>query len=259
MLTPMFRFETGQASDVGRCRSVNEDGFLSSPESGFWAVADGMGGHAAGDFASQAIVRELASIGRPAGMADLRARVLERLARANTRILDQSDRLSCGVIGSTIVALLVHGPEFTCLWAGDSRAYRLRGSALRPLTRDHTEARELIDTGTITEEEARAWPGRNIITRAIGVTETPDCDRMEGEIAVGDVFLLCSDGLTEHLDDSEIAWHLARPIAVQAICEALIADTLERGARDNVTVVVTRCVGRMPGTPHPPMTKDLFP
>ncbi|SEL54589.1 protein phosphatase [Roseivivax marinus] len=234
-------FETGQASDVGLRREVNEDGFLSSPESGLWLVADGMGGHAAGDFASQTIVRELVSIGRPGSSDDLRARFLERLSHANLVILEHANLLGRGTIGSTVVSLLVHGRDYACIWSGDSRAYLFRAGRLTQITRDHTEVRALLDAGTITEEEARHWPRKNVITRAIGVTDTPECDTVEGQAREGDTFLLCSDGLTEHLEDHEIANLLGEALPPQAICDALVRETLARGARDNVTVVVMRC------------------
>lgn len=234
-----FTFETAQKSDVGCKREVNEDSFLTLPESGLWVVADGMGGHTAGDFASQTIVRELVSIGLPTSGDDLQARFMERLYRSNDLILDHADDLGSGTIGSTVVALLVHGDAYACIWAGDSRIYRMRAGLLEQMTRDHTEVRALLEAGAITAEEAANWPRKNVITRAVGVTEDLECEVMGGTLEVGDLFLLCSDGLLEHVEDSEISDILGKD-RLQEASDALIALTLERGAKDNVTVVAMR-------------------
>lgn len=238
--TEFFTFETGQATDVGRVRHVNEDSFLSRPEAGLWVVADGMGGHAAGDFASRTIVQQLYSVGLAGSPDDFQARFMDRLGHANEQIRDHARTLEKGTIGATLVALLVQGPEFACIWSGDSRIYRLRDGALQQQTRDHTEVQALLDAGSITPQEAETWPRRNVITRAIGVSSSPECDVNGGRLIVGDTFLLCSDGLTEHLSDQEIAQMLSEH-APQDACDALIALTLKRGARDNVTVIVMRC------------------
>ena len=239
--TEFFTFETGQATDVGRVRSVNEDSFLSRPEAGLWVVADGMGGHAAGDFASRTIVQQLYSIGLSGSPADFQARFMDRLGRANDEIKEHAAALDKGAIGATLVALLVQGPDYACIWSGDSRIYRLRDGALQQQTRDHTEVQALLDAGSITEQEAETWPRRNVITRAIGVSASPECDVTGGRLLAEDTFLLCSDGLTEHLNDSEIAQILAEHTPQEA-CDKLIALTLERGARDNVTVIVMHCL-----------------
>jgi protein phosphatase len=236
-----FTFETGQATDVGCQREVNEDNFLSRPDYGLWAVADGMGGHAAGDFASLAIVKELNSVGVPASADDLQARFMERLTRANEAILAHAAEIDRGTIGATMVSLLIHGEDFSCIWSGDSRLYLMRGGRLIQQSRDHTEVRALLDSGTITQEEAENWPRKNVITRAIGVTELPHCDIVSGRLELGDCFLLCSDGLTEHLTDADIA-HYIGSLPPQEACDAMIRETLNRGARDNVTVIAMRCL-----------------
>ncbi|MCW2304796.1 serine/threonine protein phosphatase PrpC [Rhodovulum sulfidophilum] len=235
-----FLLETGMATDVGCRREINEDDMIARPDLGLWAVADGMGGHAAGEFASQAIVTELSEAGLPASAVDLQARFMERLIRANDRIRAHSAELAAGPIGSTVAALLVHEDSYGVVWCGDSRGYLLRDGHLVQQSRDHTELRAALEAGRITPEEARTWPRRNVITRAIGVGPDPECDIVSGRIAPGDLFLLCSDGLTEHLDDTEIA-DILLDLPPQAACEALIAETVARGARDNVTAVVLAC------------------
>ncbi|WP_240672174.1 PP2C family protein-serine/threonine phosphatase [Tropicibacter alexandrii] len=244
-----FTFETGQVSDVGCRRTVNEDSFMTREDFGLWVVADGMGGHAAGDYASQAIVRELMSVGVAASGEDLQARFMERLTRANERILDHAAELQRGTIGATLVALLVHGNRYSCIWSGDSRVYLLRGGVLVQQTRDHTEMQELLDNGAITPEEAVNWPRRNVITRAIGVTPVPHCDIVTGTAEIDDTFILCSDGLTEHLSDADIA-EIAGALPPKEACKAMVDLTLERGARDNVTVIAMRCL------PPPPVEDE---
>lgn len=248
-----FTFETGQATDVGCQRQVNEDNFLSRPDYGLWVFADGMGGHAAGDFASFTIVQELNSVGVPASADDLRARFMERLTRANDTILQHAAQIDRGTVGATVVSLLVHGEDYACIWSGDSRAYLLRGGHLVQQSRDHTEVRALLDAGTITAEEAAHWPRKNVITRAIGVSSQPECDFVAGQLEVGDVFILCSDGLTEHLSDDDIARH-ATGHAAQEACDAMVRETLARGARDNVTVILMRC---LPPPPIPDMDEVM--
>lgn len=243
MGTGQFIYETGAGSDTGVVRDHNEDSYLSKPESGVWVVADGMGGHEAGDFASQAIVEKISSIGRPASAPDLQARFMERLTRAHDVIVEQSQALGGATIGATLVALLVHEELFACIWSGDSRIYLLRDGEFRQITTDHTEVQELLNSGAINAEQAEHWPRKNVITRAIGVSSHPNTDETFGSLQAGDTFLLCSDGLTEHVEDHEMATALASADP-QAACDALIETTLSRGARDNVTVIAVRCTAR---------------
>jgi len=238
--TDFFTLETGQATNVGCVRSVNEDSFLSRPEAGLWVVADGMGGHAAGDFASRTIVQQLYSVGFSSAPDDFQARFMDRLGQANDEIREHAASMGGATIGATIVALLFQGRDYACIWSGDSRIYRLREGLLQQQTRDHTEVQALIDAGSISADEATRWPRRNVITKAIGVSAVPDCDVVGDRALVGDVFLLCSDGLTEHVSDAEIGEAICT-MAPQQACDALISTTLERGARDNVTVIVLRC------------------
>lgn len=236
--TDYFTIATAGATNTGRVRDHNEDSFLTKPQSGVWVVADGMGGHDAGDFASQTITEELASVGVPISAEDLQARFMERLARAHTHIQDHAAELGAGTIGATIVGLLAYEDQYLCIWSGDSRIYLLRDGVLIQQTKDHTEVNDLIDAGLMSEEEAVSWPRRNVITRAIGVSEEPQCDVVAGRLQPGDVFLLCSDGLTEHSSDDELAQALMQASSAETACQQLIEMTLDRGAKDNVTTVV---------------------
>ena len=231
-------FETGCISHTGKVRAANEDNFILRPEAGLWAVADGMGGHENGALASATVVAALEAVGPASSAPDLLAMLEGSVLDANTRLREEI-RKHGATMGATLVVLLVHQRHFACLWSGDSRIYLVRGDRMTQISRDHTEVQDMVDRGLLTAEEARRSPRRHIITHAIGVHDTPELDIEHGEIADGDTFLLCSDGLTEHVADDEILEAVATGGA-QAACDALLALTLERGARDNVTVVIVR-------------------
>lgn len=245
MFEAPFLFDTGTASHTGCVRDHNEDRFMAQPASGVWLVADGMGGHSAGDFASQTIAETTAAIGSPVSARDLQSRFMDRLHIAHHAIRRRSAELQGATVGATLAALLTYGRHYACIWSGDSRVYLLRRGAYTQLTTDHTEVQDLLRAGAITPAQARDWPRRNVITRAIGVFDAPQTDLVAGELVPGDTFLLCSDGLTEHVDEAEMAQVLRRGSA-QECCNRLVALTLERGARDNVTVVIVRCQDRSP-------------
>ncbi|AWC24000.1 PP2C-family Ser/Thr phosphatase [Aminobacter sp. MSH1] len=234
-------FESFGVSHKGCVRQINEDSYLMEPRSGLWVVADGMGGHDAGEVASASIIEHLATIGIASSAPDLRARFEDRLRKAHSDIRDISDQRGA-TIGSTVAALLVMDGKFACLWLGDSRVYLVRDGKLSQVSRDHTEVQELLDRGAITEAEARTWPRRNVITRAIGVSDDIAVDFRQGEIRPGDVFVLGTDGLTAHVTDAEIEASVASATP-QAACEDLLAKVLSRGGTDNVTIVLVRIRG----------------
>jgi protein phosphatase len=236
------RIRAASATDVGLKRSRNEDSVLMRPEAGLWAVADGMGGHGGGDVASRMAVDALARFVDGATAA-ARLTALERaVIAANNAMRAYAKAHGRAVMGTTLVALLVSEEHYAILWCGDSRAYLLRDGALSQLTRDHSETQDLVDRGVLDPEEAKTWPRRSVLTRALGATEQPLLDLVSGRLEPGDAFLLCSDGLTNHCEDADIAEALAVE-APQAVWEALIALTLQRGASDNVSAVVLRCEG----------------
>jgi protein phosphatase len=237
------KFVSGASSDVGRVRRENEDSFLVLPERGVFAVADGMGGHEAGSLASAAVVDSLRSISEPTTVNELLAQCRERLSHANQDLLEIADRRGGKVIGTTVAALLAWEGYYACVWSGDSRIYLVRNGRIEQVSRDHTEVAELVAEGLLSAEEARTWPRRNVITRAVGVRGELELEVAQGVLEKGDIFVICSDGLTTHVKDSEILEH-ASGTAPQGACDALVALTMERGASDNVTVIVVRYAPR---------------
>ncbi len=231
--------ETGAVSHTGLVRRANEDRFVARPDFGIWAVADGMGGHENGAIASARVAAAIEAVGTAASAPDLLARLEAEVLAANAELRTQSSAQAGRAMGSTMAALLFYEPHFACVWSGDSRVYLVREGRIAQVTRDHTEVQELVDKGVLSPDEARHSPRRHIITRAIGVHDTPELDLDNGELSGGDVFVLCSDGLTNHVEDAEIL-AAVRDAGCQAACDALLALTLERGASDNVTIVIVR-------------------
>ncbi|HYF19298.1 MAG TPA: protein phosphatase 2C domain-containing protein, partial [Ramlibacter sp.] len=210
----------------GAVRPRNEDSLVSRPDLGLWAVADGAGGHGAGDVASQAVVAALNGIPPGLTAAELLAQLRLRLAGVHRQLLEEAERQGPGrVIATTVVALVARGGHFACLWAGDSRAYLLRDGRLQRITRDHSLVQELVDQGNITEEQAEDHPQGNVITRAVGAGGQLTLDKTTGPIGRGDRFLLCSDGLYRTLDETTMAGLLAGDDAANALVQLAV----ERG------------------------------
>jgi len=232
-------FETGAISHPGKVRSHNEDNLVLRPEFGLWAVADGMGGHENGALASATVAAALDGIGPADSAADLLARLEKHVLAANEELRREIRERAGATMGSTLAVLLTHETHFACVWSGDSRIYLVRSGRITQISRDHTEAQDMIERGLLSIEEARRWPRRHVITRAIGVHDLPELELDNGELEGGDTFVLCSDGLTDHVVEHEIL-RATEGVQVQAACDALLALTLERGATDNVTVVIVR-------------------
>lgn len=222
----------------GRVRPINEDRFLNRPDLNVWAVADGMGGHAHGDIASSAIIQAVAEEfeGTKAGGKVLKA-FSNAVHSAHNRIRAISEANGKIVMGSTVAGLLLAQGRFHIPWTGDSRVYLIRNGRIIQMTRDHTEVQMLLRENAISEEEARNWPRKNVILHAIGVNEVPYVEAIEGDVEAGDTFVLCTDGLTAHLTDQDIQI-LVTGNAAQRACVELVRVALERGGKDNVTVVV---------------------
>jgi protein phosphatase len=235
--TSQFRWTSSARSDAGRVREINEDACLDQPGPGRWAVADGMGGHAVGDLASRLVIDSLSRLAAPISLKALLADARTRLQTANRQLRDEAAKRQVQRIGSTVVVLLACDRFCGYLWAGDSRIYLYRDGQLRQLTRDHSQVEQLKSLGIITDEEARHHPAQHMITRAVGATEVLELDDDAIEVADGDVFLLCSDGLSNELSDEEIVAVLTTAERQNA-SEELVERALARGGRDNITAVV---------------------
>ncbi|RDK02797.1 PP2C family protein-serine/threonine phosphatase [Paraburkholderia lacunae] len=234
-----FRWTSSARTDVGCVREINEDACLDQPELGRWAVADGMGGHAVGDLASRLVIDTLSRLTSPAGMKAFIAEARARLQTANRQLRDEAVRRQVQRIGSTVIVLLACDRFCGYLWAGDSRLYLYREGQLRQLTRDHSQVEELKSLGVITGEQARNHPAQHMITRAVGATDRLELDDDAIEVADGDVFLLCSDGLSNEITDQEILAVLTT-VECERASDELVNLALARGGRDNITAVVVQ-------------------
>lgn len=233
-----MRFRSYAVSHPGSVRTHNEDNYVERPDIGLWAVADGAGGHEAGEVASAMIAEALSSI--PAGLSasELLAQVRLRISATHQALRDEAARRGPrATIASTLVVLLARDGHFACLWAGDSRIYLLRDGQLSQVTRDHSLVQELVDAGTISPEEAEGHPRANVITRAVGADcESLELEKVSGRLVPGDRFLLCSDGLNKTLPDPELAVALGANDG-QSPAQTLVDTALSRRATDNVTAV----------------------
>ena len=236
-------FDCVSKTDVGLRRKVNEDSLLVRTERGYWAVADGMGGHDAGDVASSKVTQALLELPIVYGLDDLVASAVEALKKVNRELIalagsSEGQR----TIGSTVVGIAIANGQFRCFWAGDSRAYRIRDGAIERLSRDHSLVQSLVDAGMLAPDEAESHPNANVITRAVGVAEELTIDIVDGDARVGDLFLLASDGLTRPMSDSEIAAALvSNPPAIAA--GKMVDTVLSRGAPDNVSMIIVKIIG----------------
>jgi protein phosphatase/serine/threonine-protein phosphatase Stp1 len=230
------RFRSWAATHVGTIRTRNEDNFVNRPDLGVWAVADGAGGHQAGEVAAAMVTEALGGVPGGLGAAQLLHEARARIVRAHDLLRAEAARRGAdAVLATTIVVLLARGDHYACLWAGDSRAYLLRRGRLIQVTHDHSLVQELVDAGTISAEDALHHPRANIITRAIGADSEPlDLDKVSDGLQPGDRFLLCSDGLSKIVPQGDLADLLARP---EMPAEHLVSAALERRADDNVTAV----------------------
>ena len=178
MSTTSFAFASASLSEVGFVRKLNEDASLDRPDLGLWVVADGMGGHDSGDYASRLIVELLGEMPPPNSAGNLLSEIRNRLERANQMLRTKaSDRGQDSIIASTVVVLMAYGEHFACLWAGDSRMYRLRDGEFLQVTHDHSHVQELVDVGVLSADEAESHPQANVVTRAVGADDALELDK----------------------------------------------------------------------------------
>ncbi|MCL6741052.1 protein phosphatase 2C domain-containing protein [Sphingomonas sp. RB56-2] len=226
---------------MGLRRKINEDSMIALTDRGLWAVADGMGGHEAGDVASGKVVEALGQLHTDTSLDVLVEQAISSLQNVNRQLIALAEAGGRRTIGTTVVGLAISDGLFCCFWAGDSRAYRVRGGVIEQISRDHSVVQDLVDAGMLDSAGARDHPNSNLITRAVGVAEDLKVDIVSGEVQSGDLFLLGSDGLTRMVDDDELAAELTSN-SLDDAADRLIDMVLSRGAPDNVTLIITRCV-----------------
>ncbi len=239
-------------SDVGMIRSGNEDGFFAhaTPERGLFIVADRMGGHPAGEVASEMAVQIISK--ELEGLNDLASdaaaeRVDQALRNANRAIYERTiTEVDKQGMGTTASVLMLDGKRYLIGQVGDSRVYLLREQTLRQLTKDHSYVQEQVDAGFLTPEQARYHPYSNVITRCVGASESVEPDTYAGELRTGDVFLVASDGLTGMVDDRRLLQLLGSRAAPGRVVDALISEANGRGGLDNITAIVVQVTAAGP-------------
>ncbi|MGI6590009.1 MAG: Stp1/IreP family PP2C-type Ser/Thr phosphatase [Eggerthellaceae bacterium] len=234
---PLTHAVFGSRTDVGCVRERNEDSLAVSPP--LFAVADGMGGHAAGDVASELAIKVLTQNAPTSADVDALG---EAVVKANHAVINEALRAELAGMGTTMTACVIDGCKLAIAHVGDSRAYLLHHGKLQQLTRDHSLVADMVEAGRITEEEARVHPNRSIITRAIGSDPNMQPDLYEITASPGDRLLLCSDGLYSMVENSRIQSQLARIHDPQRCASALVNDAISAGGLDNITVVVVDIV-----------------
>ena len=238
----MFRTRHFAASDIGLARDNNEDAYWASPKDGLWVVADGMGGHAAGEVASSIVIQTIereTNAGRSLEAA---------IQKSHHDILNAANSGVGGLgMGSTVVALRSDGKQYEICWVGDSRAYVLCPAALpeetpefRQLTTDHSYVQMLYQSGAISKNELDTHPEKNIITQCLGSVELSEVkvDRIVGEWIEGSLILLCSDGLSDVVKAETMQEILARDESIAQKSDALIEAALDAGGKDNITLSI---------------------
>ena len=244
MATVTVRYAAAAVTDRGRKRPSNEDAFGYSVEDGVYVVCDGMGGAAAGEIASSIAVDEFLRLvcSRDPG-ATLLALAQEAVAAVNNAIFSRAQRQpKLSGMGTTLVALLVEETRVWVLNVGDSRCYRLRDGRLEQLSLDHSLVEEQVRIGRMSRSEALRSPLRNVITRALGTQAHVTPDIFQFEVEPGDLFLLCSDGLSRELSDKQIHSHLAVDQLLTDRCTHLIEAAKKAGGHDNITAILVQAV-----------------
>ena len=226
-------------TDVGRQRNANEDDLFAAADPGLFAVADGMGGARAGEVAAKAAVEQLAGLEEKHEVGERELATVVEEANRRIHELSRSDEALAGM-GTTMTAVSVGDGEVAIAHVGDSRAYRLRDDELERLTHDHSLVDEMVRAGRLTPEEAEVHPQRSIITRALGPEPQVEVERMTYPARSGDVYLICSDGLTTMVPEDAIADILRGRSSLQQAAEDLVRVANEAGGKDNVTVVLFR-------------------
>jgi len=249
------RFEMVSATDTGRVRSHNEDSIATDPDIGLATLADGMGGYNAGEVASGIAVAMIPAemrksfASRSSGtLSDEEAQklVAEQSGKVNVAIYNAAKtQQQYAGMGTTLVVALWHGEKLTVGHLGDSRLYRLRGESFEQVTRDHSWMQEQIDSGVVTKEQARTAKNKNLVTRACGIDPQVETEVHTYPVQAGDIYLLCSDGLSDMIADDELHLTLSSLKAnLPLAAEQLVQQANDNGGRDNISVILVRILAR---------------
>lgn len=241
----MSQWNSFALTHTGKVRQVNEDAFINREQDGFWAVADGMGGHVAGDYASQQIVLGLSKINfNEKSIHEVANELDDTLTNIDAQLKEYATSQKFSAVGSTIAALYLTKDNLGLVyWVGDSRVYRYRDNELVQLSNDHSLVQELIDVGELTEAEAEFFPSKNIITRAVGANSNLCSEVVLINYQPDDLFLICSDGLINEVSDKEIHDVLSNlNISTEEKANELLEATLQTSAADNITFILTEII-----------------
>lgn len=236
-MSSLLRYRYVAQTHVGLKRKVNEDSILTLPDHDIWLVSDGMGGHQAGDYASRLIADAVATIPLGLDPAEKMHTLRERIQGAHRAIQAEAESRGGGTIGATVVALILANGHFVGIWAGDSRIYRLRYGQIEMLTSDHSAVAEFVLAGKMSWDEADQHPQSNAISRAVGVGDDLELDKVRGEVIAGDRFLICSDGLTKYATFSMLENTLSNA-PLETVGEQLMQIALSGGGADNISLIV---------------------
>lgn len=237
------RFRSAGRTDTGKVRAINQDAILVREDLGLWVVADGMGGHAAGEFASGLIVERLGTLSRPPDVCDFLDRIDDALVQVNTDVRREAIARGVDIIGSTVVTLVYDAAFMLCSWVGDSRVYGFEDGRLWQMTRDHVHGAD-DDVTRFGPSAGAPAPGSAALTRAVGAEDALCIDWTVAGARAGMQFLLCSDGINKEICDDELAAECRAGHAdPHAFVDVLVDRALDRGARDNVSAVIVQIEG----------------
>ena len=237
-----FQISSDGVTDTGHVRNKNEDSILVHADENVWIVADGMGGHHAGDFASQTITNNLSLFKQHTSLDDSILLLEENILNSNSVIRKKSEKLGRNAtIGSTVVcAYIWHNLLFT-FWAGDSRLYRFRDAKLERLTEDHSYVEELVRMGKIEARDAEEHPAANVVLKAVGIDDKLCLDFDYFEVQDEDIYIICSDGLYKDLEETKITTIIeSNPEDMAELSQALLAASLDAGGTDNTSIITLK-------------------
>ena len=239
-----FNITSSGVTHTGHVRTRNEDSILMLDDQGIWLVADGMGGHHAGDFASQTITRNMGLYKQQESLEDSVLLLEENILNSNSIIREKSNKLGKNAtIGSTVVCAYIWQNYLFTFWAGDSRLYRYRGEELERLTEDHSYVEELVRMGKLEAKDAESHPAANVVLKAIGIDDDLSIDFDYFELSNNDIFIICSDGLYKDLDEDSLASIVSQNQgSMSALSESLLSRSLDAGGTDNISIITLKVV-----------------